>query len=415
MSRCPALLFALLPLPALGADVTVTLDVTHDALWVEMDLSEIPEDPPPWVRIPPGNPWGISGLEASTDAGSAHVRYQVQLGRPGRHGHQGWLSDELALIDGSGLLIPTSAAPDDRIRVRYRVPGGWRIATPLRPLGAPSGGWGIEPLGTESSWRVLATTCVGLGRLEVEQLPIGGLRLSVWTPSALPPQRREALIEGTAALGRYFQQVLGLELPHPYVVVHGPDTPDSLGMFAGAGARGACATHRGDRRSWELLAHRMAHVIDRDPPTGFVIAEPEDRWFVEGWASYTEAIATAEAGLAPRGHRLDALRARWRHDVAAHPDWRVPLASEPHAAGALREHLHYVRGPVVVDRLARILRERTGRELQVFVAQLYARHGGREVSLRRSLEAWSGVDLGDVWAAHVDRYSGPDPTGRSER
>ena len=346
----------------------------------------------PGVSLGPADPQlPISDPHLADD----EVHYTVALGTDGRHGHQGWLDGTWGTFDGRILAPVLGLADADRIEVAIRVPGGWSVAA---PFAGSNGRYAVVRVAGQGPWDILTHSCVGVGPLVDHRVRIGEMSLEVWAVEALGSAAISELAEGTEALVGYFHRVLGWTPPHPVVVVWGP-TARGRPVHGGASPRGSCSSHAGDR-GWELLAHRLAHAIDRDPPSAFTLVHPRDRWFIEGWASHAEIIATNAVGLVPPG-RLQRLGQRRRAALRQHPDWRIPLAAEATATGDLAEHLHYVHGPLVAAELDRALIERTGSDLAAFVAEL-SRRGGA-VDLRRALHGWSGASFDDFWRQHVDQ------------
>jgi len=329
------------------------------------------------------------------------ARYQAEPGGLGRHGHQGWVDEDWASFDGRVFLSPRGAQDVADIQVTYDTPEGWAQAVPFEPVGD---GWRV-PFAPGVAWKALTTTCVGMGRFEMEVVTLGQTPVRIWAYAGFDEAHRRTLFDGTKATAKYFGDTLAFDQGFPFHIVWTPKPADGRNVFGGAWANGACYEHpEPRRRNWELLGHRFAHPMNKYLPNGPLLMKGRDHWFVEGWASYIEFKAAAAAGhLADEGRWND----MYRDHLSAmrnHPDWHVALATEPEHGHELMEYLHYTKGPLVVKMLEWHLATHTGKDLADYMVHHFQQGRGAQgaIDLRSDLEAWAGVDLDPFWSAYVD-------------
>ncbi len=347
-------------------------------------------------------------LEVPTDGFT--VRYLAEPGGEGRHGHQGWVGADFALFDGRVLMLPQTAEPLARAELRYRIPAGWVAATPFT---AEEDGFVVEGPGMVET---LLNSCVGLGPFEATTRELGTTQLEVWSYGPWSPAHKSELAEGSLRLAEHFHGQLGFDPGGRFVVVWTPKASDGGKVFGGTWSNGTCYEHpTTNERSWQLLAHRMGHALNKYHPTGMIFRDGRDRWFQEGWASYIEVAATHAVGLGDDQRRFDHLYERYQRTLREHPERDLPLAREPEATGETKEFLHYVKGPLVVRSLDHWMDERCGRDMTSFAAHIHATYGGfREpLPLREELEAHCGASLDDFFELMVDQPGAVVPVWRS--
>jgi hypothetical protein len=311
------------------------------------------------------------------------ARYKVQPGGMGRHGHQGFVDIDYAVFDGRAFLLPDT--PSISVELRFLLPQGWSAHTTITDQ--------------NNDRDAVGRSCVAAGPFRVDENP--DLNIAVF--EQWPKDHQDTLIATTRALDRTFRDQLGQS--HQRSVVWTPK-PTTAGLY-GASTTDCIAFEQpeANAKAWRLLAHRFAHATNKYPPYGMRIRDPEDQWFMEGWATYMEVMATLSADIARDEAHFDHLYHRYRDTITRKPEFDVPLATEATATSEVREFLHYVKGPLVVRMLAHTLKQRSGRSLQDFMHRASNQYGQFKgtVPLREALADYSGIILDDFWLEHVDR------------
>lgn len=88
------------------------------------------------------------------------VEYDVIPGGDGRHGHQGIVQDEFALVDGRIFMVPDGAGGLRGARARFLAPDGWTTVSALRE----ADGWlYYDQYGPERVLTSLSGACIGVG------------------------------------------------------------------------------------------------------------------------------------------------------------------------------------------------------------------------------------------------------------
>lgn len=329
--------------------------------------------------------------------------YSVVPGGIGRHGHQGHLDSDHATFDGRIFLRPTHAQSVSRVRVRFDTPEGWVVAAPFHQ----EGDWyTLDEFRADIAYEVLGKTCVGLGRFDVATRRFGAMPVRVYSYSGFEPDHKNVLNDHVFRIVGWFHEQFGFDAHTPYVVVYVPQQGGDR-VFGGSFANGTCYENPDARlRSWQLLAHRIGHSIDEYNPSGMTLRDTEDHWFMEGWASYIEVVATEATGIAGNEKYWNELYDRYQRIRAAKPGYDVPLADEQRITSSdAREFLHYTKGPLVLRMLDHWMRERSGKSMEEFVGAMWPRYGFQHAGfpLRDELERFTGDSYDDFWAVFVDR------------
>lgn len=340
---------------------------------------------------------------ADPPPGGFQIRYTARPGGFGRHGRQGHVGTDFAVFDGRVLLLPRSLDDFALARFRFKTPEGWRVVTAYE---ADSDGWHRLVIDTDSGAgaELLRTTCLGAGRFEVASRQFGATEVAVHVFADWLQAHKDALTDKTFRLYGYFHERFGLEPWPRFTVAWTPYSADRHRIFGGVSAISSCYEMARERpRNWAVMAHRIAHAINRLPPSGMVLSrDDDDLWFSEGWASYQEIVATAAAGLVEDERGWNALYRYYLDEITVNPQWDIALAREDALGARGREHLHYRKSALVMKLLEVYLRER-GLDLQTYVADAYARYRGGQgvLRFRADLESWAGLSLAEFWQRHV--------------
>jgi hypothetical protein len=343
----------------------------------------------------------IYNLIGAPEAGAAFATYTVQPGGLARHGAQGTVAEDFALFDGRVFILPKDSNDLKSARIRFEHPSEWVDATPFRKEGD---WWVVDQFGDQLIRDELSSSCMGAGVFEQQTVEYGGTELRVFSHSKWDSAHKAYLFESTSAVFGWFHENLGFDLGAPYLTIWSPKSGKNR-IFGGSYVNGTCFENPTQNiRSWQLLSHRIGHSMNKYNPTGMLIRDPRDHWFLEAFASYIEVIATHDVGLVKDQAYWNTLYKRYLLTLDKHPEHNRPLASEPRTSGEAVEFLHYVKGPLVAKMLEVWIARKSGKSLVVFMKEMWAEYGRyqRPFPLREELEAFAGVSLSDFWENHVD-------------
>jgi hypothetical protein len=344
---------------------------------------------------------------AELPAGGYRVRYTASPGGSGRHGNQGNADERFAVFDGRVLVLPEAPPQWWPVRFRFELPEGWRAVSPY-PTEAGRYVAGMTPL--TRSRELLETTCQAFGPFEARTERFGNTDVSVHVYADWKADHKHRLAERSLNLYRAFHDRFGFDPGGIQQIVWTPRSAERRRVFGGASAIANCLEMPEENpRGYELLAHRLAHALNKYEPIGIKTAPGENRWFNEGWATYEEIAATRAAGLVEDDRRWNGWYRSYLYTAQRNPassNW--PLSRDHEASPALAEFLHYRKSPLVMAMLEYQVRSVGGRTLADFVRTMYPRYrnGRKSFPFRRELEQYTGRDLGRFWETMV-RGAGP--------
>jgi tetratricopeptide (TPR) repeat protein len=328
------------------------------------------------------------------------ARWDAEPGGLGRHGLQGAVRDDFASFDGRLYLMPRDVARLTAIRIHFVLPWGWKVAAPFRSEGE---WYYLDAVEQRQLRTLLESTCVGAGHFDIETRRIGEMDVQVASYSDWDDKHKAKITDSTFRVLQYFHDTFDFDLRSPYSVVWTPQV-NRYRVHGGSHVNGTCLENPDDTlRPFQLLAHRVAHSMDKYRPAGMTVKHRRDRWFREGWPSYMEVVATEATGIAPDASHFSSLLSTYKQRAAKNPDRDLALARDFQAANDIKEYLHYFKGPLVVKMLAELVRDRSGRTLEDFMRAMWAEHGWfrGEFSLKEELEAFTGESFDDFWAMAV--------------
>ncbi len=333
--------------------------------------------------------------------GPLFVRFTARPGGIGRHGHQGWVDGRFASMDGSIFLMYSKVKELNDIRLRFQIPKGWRTVTAHRK----NGDW-YHPDGFGSAYRskALVKTVMAFGPFEETARAFGNTQVKVHVFADWAADHKRTLIDKSFRMYRYFHSYFRFDPGGPFVICWTPSSPKGLRVWGAVWSNGMCYEMERDRlRNWELFAHRIAHPMNEYQPTGMLVRDREDHWFVEGWASYIETVATRVTGISTDDSRWNFLYQRYLKALRDHPEKDLPLSREPEAKADQVEFIHYVKAPLVMKMLDQHLRVHAGTNLEVFMALMYKRYGSfkKPFPFREELERYGGPGIRDFWRVMV--------------
>ena len=139
--------------------------------------------------------------------GPVLAQYVVTPGGWGRHGHQGIVLENWAAFDGRAFLLPRSKVGLRALaRVRFAVPEGWTVASPL----VEKDGW-FEIGGYRAALtaQMLNGSCIGVGPFVGVTRTIGSTEYRVFTYGEWSDALRARLETRSYALFQWFHDNLG--------------------------------------------------------------------------------------------------------------------------------------------------------------------------------------------------------------
>ena len=408
-----------------GPSAQITVDLTNPnsgSMGITMDLSGLPDGAISFKELGKNKGYiytnvtfsdGIgnlisakahkSGWELSDGAKNSQLRisYDLKPGELGRHGHQGIVSEGFAVVDGRAWMVPS--VPLEAARIRIERPHHWSVASRYDE----TNGWlNIHPLPTGRVSDELQRACMAFGPFNEERKVVGATEVRVFSPRNWPESHQKNLNQKSFALYQWFYDELGYDVGAPVAVVWTP-MADKERIFGGAHGSTNCMEHPEDRlRNWQLLAHRVGHGMNKYVPTGMILGDQRDLWFTEGFASYIEIVATAGSGAVRDEGYWNTLLEKHFKRIKKHPKWHHrPLRDQTNVKNDEVEYVHYTRAPIVAKMLAYWLEKKSGRTLEGFMKETWAKHGRYQgsIALRDDLEDYAGVSLEDFWSVMVDQ------------
>jgi hypothetical protein len=348
------------------------------------------------------------------------VRWRARQGGLDRHGHEGYLGPSFGMVDGGVYLVlrsalaaearsPRGATPVSRVRVRVLAPSSWQVVSSMRTAED-----GLLDPAIDGRWPVthLAHSNTALGAFDATARRIGDVRLVLQVYRPWPARKKAELAARVFRIYETFQRQTPSRGLGDSTVIALPAAPDGepvTGQFWSTGqAFSYDAYANRPRRFWELLAHRMAHAVNRYAVCGLRIDDPMERWFVEGWASWTEATHTRD--VLGNEQRLVELGKTYRaafFGLGGEARDEPVVAEATHRASQQRHFLHYVKAPLVVASLDYALRRASGGKKTVngLMTHLHAKYSGLRgnVPLRAELRAYAGTDFAPFFAENVQQ------------
>jgi hypothetical protein len=343
-----------------------------------------------------------------------HLRYTVQPGGIGRHGHQGYISEDFASFDGRIFLMPSNMAALKNIRIRFRVPPAWQIITPHRQQ---QDWYYVDQFSKHLASKALLKSCLAFGQFDEHKQKFGNTEVGVYSFSKWADAHKKTITNKSVRMYQYFFEQFGFDPGVPFVIVWTPRSKQNQKIWSAVWSNGMCYEMPIDNvRNWELFAHRVAHPMHEYQPTGMSIRDQADHWFLEGWASYIEMIATTETGIVSKSERWDGLFREYLKTQHTSPDHDWPLIHEYKAKGKSTRFIHYIKSPLVMKMLDYHLRQNTGKNLEQFMKYAYGKYGNFQGNFPflEELERFTGYSLQPFWNKMVRQPGIVIPVWREE-
>lgn len=342
-------------------------------------------------------------------ADTVRLRYDAHLGVTGRHGYQGRIEPDFALMPTRLLMwLPSPYWAVEQVHLQIHPPPGQEV---LCAWPRDDDGWYAARVADLRPLYPVMKSAVAVGHFTVESFIAGGQEIRIATHRRLGPELGGQIQQRALAIFAHMQELLGFELQTPYLNIFVPAASDGGRIFGASWSLGhAYEMKADDLRGWELFSHRIGHVFNRDAPYGLEHGRLADRWFYEGLASWIEIPLTVATGIADDDGRFGPLfRRYWRtrekmgakYDRPPDEDWRATDSD-------VIEWLHYTKYPLLLVMLDYELRGATGdpkNGVEGLFARLYQRYGNHAEpipDLRPELEAFAGRDLGWFFERYVE-------------
>jgi len=342
-----------------------------------------------------GNSYRLEPFEGDV----VEATWEAEPGGLGRHGMQGAVVKDFATFDGRLFLMPRDIGRLVAVRIHFVLPWGWEAVTPFRKEGE---WYYLDSFGPRDVRLLMEKSCMGVGHFDVETRQIGEMELRIANYSGWDDAYKAKITDSTLKIVGYFNETFGFDLKSPYLALWTPRV-NRYRVHGGSSINGTCLQNPDNElRSFQLLAHRLAHSMNKYPPATIKVGDPNGRWFREGWASYMEVTATEATGVATEQSYYNSLYLVYKTRLKREMD--LALSREPAASDeGVIEFLHYTKGPLVVKMLADQVRARTGRSLEEFMRTIWTDHGWLRdrFSLKQELEAFGGTTFDDFWQAMI--------------
>jgi len=347
--------------------------------------------------------------------GPLFFRYRVPTGPLGRHGHQGYLGERFGLFNGSQLfLVPSLKKGCPEVTVTFTLPTGWEVVSSWKRQGES-----FSPAVSEALWpNSLTQSILAFGTFETRQGKIGETLLSTSLSTTWSPSERERIFTNVSKLYHYLSELFGGSAGNSYHIVLTPLAEDGVGINANHWAFGVGSSLQPDvQRDWELLAHRIFHKFNSDPPLGMKPKERRDGWFLEGAPSFYEQVALFESGATfdpswkwenPAGYysiSQCAGRYLWNYFIEPQKS-RIPLSEDYRIENEkVLDFFHYTRAKLVAALLDREIRRVTDgkKSLKDLLAYQYLhdREQRGSFDLLQDLKEVTGHDLRSFFEAYL--------------
>jgi len=327
------------------------------------------------------------------------LSYRVRVGGDDPAGYQGFVDEQMAVFDGSVLLLPVSRQPIGQVRMRFDLPEGWSPATALQPM---EDGWYRFPEGLPPDELLdrLQCDCYGAGAFRKTEVTIDGQPVRSFTLNDLKPGFSTYLHDSTADLARWYDEQLGLSAPFPRAFVR--TTARGRPVYGGTSRATVCFEGRAPDpaiRNAALLARRMAgplldHLLR---PAG-----DDERWWSAALPRFVSLPAVESTGALEPGLLGPELWTAHQRSTLNRPLWaKMPLRRFAVVDAPTRDYLRQSRGPLVLHALAALVRQRTDTTLEGVLSEA-VEQGPRLVRLQELLEGRTNASFADFFAAYVD-------------
>lgn len=339
------------------------------------------------------------------------VRYGAMPFGEGHHGRDNIITPTNTLVSGHVFLVPRVALEAElasrgvespSVRVRVDAPTELDVVSTYagtREAFDPAvrGHFALQALGNGN---------IAIASYATEERRVGGTRLRLHVPETWPASRRREALETIGRLVEVYQRQAPCEEVPLYTVLFTPPGPERsrvAGEFWSTGQAFAPEAYPQSRRAYELVAHRLAHTINKYAICGVPPVGEREHWFIEAWPVFSEVSHLVQARITQDDQRFVELGNEYLN-VLFGLSSRVtdrPMLDErdPSLSADEIEYLHYTKSGFVALMLDRRLREVTGgtKNLNDFVRVSYAAHHRDHAAfqLYEELDAYAGTPIAE--------------------
>lgn len=343
--------------------------------------------------------WRLEGGDAVEVAYDVDLEYAVGQWPAGNE-QSGRLFPHALYTVTKPLFVKTSGMTD--AEVRFRLPEGWRAATPWDAL--PDNRFLVRTA------ERLSENSIVLGIFPSATVSVGAFDITVAVPgmTSMPPLLTRALREiGTTATSLFDQTPRGTYL----MTFFREDSEDGESYENSAAIT---SPHPFDKEGMIVTGNTLVHELLHHWIGGQIAPAEHDSmaWFTEGFTEYYANAATARSGAVPP----ELLLRKFNNQVAGYLYFfesplfsGVTLADAGRKKGSYRFGV-YNGGWALALFLDVRLRTETGgrRSLDDVMRLLYARNGvtGKPLTtadVRSAVSEVAGSDLGSVFDTYVDK------------
>jgi len=328
------------------------------------------------------------------------IQYTVTLGRLAKHGHQGYLSENLALFGGEQLFLIPAIGKAAGIEVQFRISPEWKSILP--------------PSGTNRTVEISDSTWLGIYHLMKNNYAFGSFDHQTTSPDfyflkdSFPMNQRQKIATGARQVIQFYETRFYQVLDN-FHFVFVPESSAGEYLMGGIGPSTLGFTLNPDAlRDWQLLAHRLFHVFfDRKIHRQEFYAPPY-LWLQEALAVYYEILAPAVLTAEFPDYRPEKtfaeLYRRYLYFYFKNPElFRITPENEQNLAfEGQTEFLHYTQAPLTVLALAHeISRQNSAAPADLIWQWLAQTEPTAPAEMPVSLGNLSGSQLESFFANHV--------------
>jgi len=345
--------------------------------------------------------------------GNVHLTYRMKIGGLGRHGHQGYFDNRFLSFDGRIFLLPAGRKHIYNIQVRFASPSHpgsqtHRIITPWQPTTDPRTFRVFDYQDQKHLFTSLKKSLGAIGPFVEHKETIGRTNVEVYTYTHWENDFKDELVNNSIKLFKYFNERFDYNVEGPFQFVWTPPSQENRRIWSAVWSNGMCyemkpGKEAAIRRNWELVGHRIGHPINEYEPYGIHFADNDERFFLEGWASYIELKAVEETKIFDPEYRWERKYQDYLRKIMQ--DFDRKLSKERKIKDKdVKEFIHYTKSPLVVMLLAMEVTKLTNgqKTLEDFMAYLYPKYrdNNQKAPLKKELKNFTGHDFNPFW----DRY-----------
>lgn len=325
------------------------------------------------------------------------INYDVHPGTYGRHGHQGYLSDDFAMAAGEIIfLVPYQKI--NSVKVFFKVPKNWTIYSPWEK----QNGFYIPADESDLIEDSLAYSFVAFGNFTSVSKDIKGVNVTVYSYADWNESYKKNISETAFKIYEHQQSVFGRDGAQDYSILFTPEAEDSGDIFGHCWSNGqAFGMPSQTWLGWEHLAHRLHHKFNRYKPFGMYPDNINGTWWSEGTAEFYEVESAELVGWANESLRY---KSRYEGYLYSYEEYDAPLSKDYEQNESVVEFLHYTKAPLVTYMINQIIMNETDKSLDDVMLYQYAKYGNHKDGYKvlEDLKEVTGIDFSDFFSKYVD-------------